>query len=214
MARMALTQQQTKVLTFVEGHLASSGFPPTMREIGQAVGLININAVRGHLTALEKKGYITKEPDKARSIRVLHPPSGLSRFRNKLHEIARTDEGVISRVIYGLAWATGHRQGTLTGRLKEIVENALQRECIEHGWKLLHMQVEPDHVRVIVEVWPNHSPQLAVRRFRHACSAGRRRVQPIAGARLWHQGFVATTDLSLLDELVEQMLSEHQMKQA
>ncbi len=141
MARIALTQQQTKVLTFVEGHLAGNGFPPTIREIGRAVGLININAVRGHLTALEKKGYITKEPDKARSIRVLYPPSALSRFRSKLHEIARTDEGVISRMVYGLAWTT-------------------------------------------------------------------------AGGRLWHQGFVATTDVSLLDELVEQMLSEHQMKQA
>ena len=207
MTRTALTQQQTKVLTFVEGHLASNGFPPTMREIGQAVGLANINAVRGHLTALEKKGYITKEPDKARSIRVIHPPSALSRFRSKLHKIARTDEGVISRMVYGLAWATAHRQSMLTGRLKDTVENALQRECVEHGWKLLLIQVQPDHVRVIVEVWPNHSAQLAVRRFRRACIAARRRVQPLASGRLWQQGFAATTDLSLLDELVERMLN-------
>jgi len=61
-----LTDQQEKVLATVEDYVARNGFPPTLREIGDALGLANVNAVRGHVSALEKKGYITKEPEKAR----------------------------------------------------------------------------------------------------------------------------------------------------
>ena len=50
-----LTAKQQKVLDFVDGHCRSRGFPPTLREIGEGVGLANVSAVRGHVTALEKK---------------------------------------------------------------------------------------------------------------------------------------------------------------
>ena len=61
------TERQQAILDFVQQHLADHGFPPTLREIGEALGLAHVSAVRGHLAALEKKGYIVKDPDKARS---------------------------------------------------------------------------------------------------------------------------------------------------
>ena len=82
-----LTDQQRKVLSFLEKYLHDHGFPPTLREVGQAVRLANVNAVRGHLSALEKKGYITKDPDKARSIRIIRPPSPLSLIKRKIHQV-------------------------------------------------------------------------------------------------------------------------------
>ena len=66
-----LTGQQQTVLTFVTGFVEEHGFPPTLREIGDAIGLVNVNAVRGHLAALEKKGYITKEEYQARRKAIL-----------------------------------------------------------------------------------------------------------------------------------------------
>ena len=51
-----LTERQRKVLDFVQGYVDGHGFPPTLREIGDAVGIASLNAVRGHLAALEKKG--------------------------------------------------------------------------------------------------------------------------------------------------------------
>ena len=213
MVSKPLTEQQKSVLKFVQGHLAQHGFPPTMREIGQGIGIANVNAVRGHLAALEKKGYIAKEADKARSIRVLHTPSAFSRFRHMLHEVARTDEGVVSRVVYGLAWVTTRRRPILGGQAKELIEEAFERECVEHGWRLLEKEARPDHVRLIVEVWPNHSPELTVRRFKWAANAARRRVmEQFPEKRLWGRGYVVTTDLSILDGLIEQMLDEQETK--
>ena len=205
----ALTDQQRKALAVVEDCVSRNGYPPTLREIGRALGLANVNAVRGHLVALEKKGYITKEPDKARSIRVSQSPSTYSRFKRKLHEVFRTDTGVLHRIVYGLAWATWRRQPCLTGLRREWLNEVLQREAVERGWRILESRIEPDHVVLIVEAWPNHSAQLVVGRF-HA--AGRklmqRRPTEFPGKYLWTRGYVATTDLALLDELVARLLDE------
>ena len=215
MANEPLTEQQEKVLAFVQNHLDRHGFPPTLREIGQAVGIANVNAVRGHVAALEKKEYIAKEADKARSIRVLRRPSALSRFRHMLHEIARTNEGVVSRVVYGLSWATAQGQPILVDRAKALVEEAFEGECLEHGWKLLEKEVRPDQVRLVVEVWPNHSPELAVRRLKWASNAARRRdPRAFSGNRLWERGYAVTTDLSVFDEIIEQMQNGRDFKQA
>lgn len=205
-----LTEQQGAVLSFVEEFSGRRGFPPTLREIGDAVGLTHINGVRGHLAALEKKGYITRAPDKARSIQVVHSPSAFSRVKRKLHEVLHTDEGVFHRVVYGLAWTTKGCERCLTGQQAESMAEAMDREAVEHGWTILNKRIEPDHVVVTVETWPNHSPQQTVRRFQSACKAARRhRGTALPGNGLWGKGYVVTTDLELLDELAARLL-EHQ----
>jgi REP element-mobilizing transposase RayT len=203
-----LTSQQQNVLTFVEDFLRGHGFPPTMREIGDAIGLANINAVRGHLAALEKKGYITRAPDKARSIQVVHSPSAISRVKRKLHEVFHTDEGVFHRIVYGLAWATRRRAPLFTGPRREWMSEAIDREAIEHGWRILDKRIEPDHIVVVVETWPNHSPERTAHRFQAAGKALRRRHPgEFPGEPLWEKGYAVTTDLELLDDLVVKLLA-------
>ena len=203
-----LTEQQQTVLTFIGRFVQEHGFPPTLREIGDAIGLVNVTAVRGHLAALEKKGYITKAPDKARSIQLVRPPSAYSRAKRKLHEVLGTDEGVFHRVVYGLAWTTWQGTPCLMGRPAEEIREAFDREAVEHGWTILDARIEPDHVVVIVETWPNHSAQKTVHRLQSAGNAVKRRHRdglPVEG--LWGDGYVVTTDLEILDELLAKLLS-------
>lgn len=203
-----LTEQQQKVLDVISDHSHRTGFPPTLREIGHALGLPHVNAVRGHLAALERKGYITKDPDKARSIRVIGAPSAMSRVKRRLHEVFRTNEGVAHHIVFGLAWATWKRQPLLTGRRRDLISDALDREAAEHGWRLVSKRIGSDHVAVVAEIWPNHSPELAVRRFQSAGRAAKRRhAGEFPGNHLWNRGYVATTDIELLDQLVEEMLT-------
>jgi REP element-mobilizing transposase RayT len=180
-----------------------------MREIGEAIGLANTSAVRGHLRALEKKGYITKDPDKARSIRVVRSPSVLSRFKRKLHRFAGTDEGVLHRVVYGLGLATYRRRACFTGQRQSRLAEALDRRAVEHGWTFLDKRIEKDHVVLVVRVWPNHSPRLVVSRVRQAGEALRRRCPAeFPGRRMWARGCAVTTDLGELEEMVAQLLRE------
>jgi REP element-mobilizing transposase RayT len=203
-----LTDQQESVLAFVEQFSRERGFPPTLREIGDALGLPNINAVRGHLAALEKKGYITRAPDKARSIQVVQAPSAISRVKRKLHEIFHTDEGVSHRVIYGLAWTTRRREPVLVGACRDRLAEALERGAVEHGWTLLEVRIEPDHVVVVVQAWPNHSAQQTIHRFQSAGkAASRKHRREFPGELRWGRGYAVTTDLEVMEDLVTELLA-------
>lgn len=70
-ARPALSDRQLAALTFIRESISSKGYPPTLREIGDALGIKSTNGVNDHLAALEKKGYIVREAGKSRAIRVL-----------------------------------------------------------------------------------------------------------------------------------------------
>ncbi len=204
-----LTSKQQQILNFVSRHCREHGFPPTMREIGEAVGPANVSAVRGHLAALEKKGFITKDPDKARSIRIVGSSSVLSSIKRKLHQFAGTDQNVMYRVAYGIALVTRNRRKHFVGKRRQWIQAALEKQAVEHGWTLLHKRIEPDHIAFVAEVWPTHSPHAVAHRVRHACNAVRRRhLKDFPGRRLWSAGFAVTTDLGQLDEMVESFVNE------
>ena len=66
-----LTARQQQVLDVILETLRNRGYPPTVREIGDAVGLSSPSTVHSHLNALMKAGYIRKDPSKPRAIEVI-----------------------------------------------------------------------------------------------------------------------------------------------
>ncbi|MEK6236314.1 MAG: hypothetical protein N2C14_16530 [Planctomycetales bacterium] len=69
----SLTAKQRIVLEFIESRM-KWGFPPTLREIAQAIGVRSLNSVKRHLINLEARGYIERDPFAARSIRLKRKP--------------------------------------------------------------------------------------------------------------------------------------------
>ncbi len=63
-----LTERQTAILTFISRHCRDSGYPPTVREIGLAVGLASPSTVHAHLAKLESAGHIRRDPTKPRAM--------------------------------------------------------------------------------------------------------------------------------------------------
>ncbi|HBW34648.1 transcriptional repressor LexA [Desulfosporosinus sp. BICA1-9] len=66
-----LSMRQTKILEFIKEEIRKKGYPPAVREIGEAVGLLSSSTVHGHLQTLEEKGYIRRDPTKPRAIEIL-----------------------------------------------------------------------------------------------------------------------------------------------
>lgn len=64
----AQESRQTEVLRYIHEQVESKGYPPTVREIGIAVDLSSTSTVHGHLSRLEKKGFIQRDPTKPRAI--------------------------------------------------------------------------------------------------------------------------------------------------
>ena len=67
-----LTARQRLVLDTIRASVESRGYPPSMREIGEAVGLTSPSSVKHQLTALERKGYLRRDPNRPRAIEVVH----------------------------------------------------------------------------------------------------------------------------------------------
>lgn len=65
-----LTERQASILRFIERHCSDSGYPPTVREIGRAVGLASPSTVHAHLAKLEAAGRIRRDPTKPRAMLV------------------------------------------------------------------------------------------------------------------------------------------------
>lgn len=65
-----LSNRQQAILDFIKSEVRDKGYPPSVREIGEAVGLASSSTVHGHLERLEKKGLIRRDPTKPRAIEI------------------------------------------------------------------------------------------------------------------------------------------------
>lgn len=67
----SINKREKAILKFIEKNIKANGYPPSVREIGKAVGLKSTATVHGYLAALEQKGYIKKESQKGRTLKLL-----------------------------------------------------------------------------------------------------------------------------------------------
>ena len=68
---MDLTKRQQEIFNFIKQHSAKYGYPPTVRDIGRAVGLASSSTVHAHLANLERIGLLRRDPTKPRAIELL-----------------------------------------------------------------------------------------------------------------------------------------------
>jgi len=66
-----VSKRQEDIMAFIKDEVRKKGYPPSVREIGEAVGLASSSTVHGHLARLESKGLIRRDPTKPRAIEIL-----------------------------------------------------------------------------------------------------------------------------------------------
>jgi len=95
---VGLTKRQAQTLDFIRQSIEERGYPPTLREIGESMGIRSTNGVNDHLRALERKGYLRREDMKSRALRLVsqepEPTPGA--------DDASVDVQVLGRVAAGL----------------------------------------------------------------------------------------------------------------
>lgn len=92
-----VSNRQQAILEFIKNEVRDKGYPPSVREIGEAVGLASSSTVHGHLDRLERKGLIRRDPTKPRAIEILGQDESLSAFS---YSIARVP--LIGKVTAGV----------------------------------------------------------------------------------------------------------------
>lgn len=74
MSDRALSGKRRQILEFIAGQVRDRGYPPSVREIGEAVGLTSSSTVHTHLRVLQEEGYLRRDPSKPRAIVVQFEP--------------------------------------------------------------------------------------------------------------------------------------------
>jgi repressor LexA len=68
----SLNPRQRQILDYLRDHSRDHSYPPTVREIGRAVGLSSSSTVQNHLNTLETRGFITRDPAKSRTVEIVN----------------------------------------------------------------------------------------------------------------------------------------------
>src|SRR3954464_13658366 len=71
MVELSLTKRQREIFDFIKSYSAEHGYPPTVRDIGKAIGLTSSSTVHAHLSNLEKLGLLRRDPSKPRALELL-----------------------------------------------------------------------------------------------------------------------------------------------
>ena len=74
-----ITDKQKEILEFMKQEILNKGYPPTVRDICEAVHLKSTSSVHSHLETLEKNGYIRRDPTKPRAIEIIDDNFNLTR---------------------------------------------------------------------------------------------------------------------------------------
>ena len=79
MANGKISDKQKQILDYIKEEILNKGYPPTVRDICNAVGLKSTSSVHSHLETLEKNGYIRRDPTKPRAIEIVDDTFNLTR---------------------------------------------------------------------------------------------------------------------------------------
>jgi repressor LexA len=129
---VGLTKRQAQTLDFIRQSIEERGYPPTLREIGESMGIRSTNGVNDHLRALERKGYLRREDMKSRALRLVsQEPEPSANLDENLLEIQ-----VLGRVAAGLP---------LLAEENEVVDTVrIDRMMVRGGRDVFGLRVQGD----------------------------------------------------------------------
>lgn len=96
MSEKPLSKRQQSILQFTRGYMDEHGRPPTIREIGKAVGINSTSVVNYNLGKLEEKGYLDRDPDVSRGLRLTEKADG---FANTVTQAANNIRNAVERLV-------------------------------------------------------------------------------------------------------------------
>ncbi|MDQ0756908.1 transcriptional repressor LexA [Arthrobacter sp. B3I4] len=153
-APKGLTVRQKKILETIQRSVTDNGYPPSMREIGDIVGLASLSSVTHQLSQLEKLGYLRRDPKRPRAMEVLMPLT-LDEGATKISGAEKSSglRAVGGRAVSELASATDTAMVPFVGRIAaggpiladQVVEDVmpLPRSLVGHG-ELFMLKVAGD----------------------------------------------------------------------
>jgi putative transposase len=114
------------------------------------------------------------------------------------------DEHRVHLIIYHLVWASKRQKAVLTGPIATDCQKLIEAKCAEHGWEIIELSVQPDHVYLLVRVWPSDSAANVAKECKGVTSHELREKYPELKRlpSLWTRNFFASTAANVSSETI------------
>jgi putative transposase len=106
------------------------------------------------------------------------------------------DEHRVHLIVSHLIWCPKRRQSILVGKLKDRCQELLEAKCHEKGWDILTLAIQPDHIHLVVRVWPSDSAAEVVKEWKGSASFFLRKEFKLILSKLpslWTRSYFAST---------------------
>jgi putative transposase len=119
------------------------------------------------------------------------------------------DEHRVHLIVYHLIWCPKRRKALLTGKLEERLVQLIEQKCLEKGWDILELAVQPDHLHLFVRLWPSDSAAEVVKELKGFTSYHlRQEFKPILSKlpSLWTRSYFASTAGNVSAETIQKYI--------
>lgn len=119
------------------------------------------------------------------------------------------DEHRVHRIVYHFVWTPKRRKPILQGPVAEDCNRLIREVCATHGWNILELAIQPDHIHLLVQVWPIDSPHNVMKAIKGTTSRYIRANYPDIKRKLpslWTRSYFCTTVGSVEQEAVQQYI--------
>src|SRR6266571_4280032 len=124
-----------------------------------------------------------------------HPTMESTQSLSKNMDYQR-DEHRVHLVVYHLLWCPKRRKSVLVGDIKTRCQQVIEQKCLDKGWTVLQLAIQPDHVHLFVRVWPIDSAADVVKELKGSTSFTLRKEFPVPLSKLpslWTRSYFAST---------------------
>jgi putative transposase len=121
----------------------------------------------------------------------------------------KRDEHKVHLIVYHLIWCPKRRKSVLVGAIAQDLRTFLEEKCVEKGWEILELAIQPDHVHLFVRVWPADCAADVVKECKGATSFRLREKYPSVLKRLpslWTRSYFASTADNVSQETIRRYI--------
>jgi putative transposase len=115
------------------------------------------------------------------------------------------DEHRVHRIVYHLVWTPKRRKAVLVNAIASECRQLIEQKCQEHGWHILQLAIQPDHIHLFVRVWPTDSAAEVVKECKGVTSRVLRQKYPQLKKlpSLWTRSYFASSVGNVSSQTIE-----------
>ena len=119
------------------------------------------------------------------------------------------DEHRVHLIVYHLIWYPKRRKPVLTGKIARDCQALIEQKCAEHGWTVVQLAIQPDHVHLCVRVWPTTSAADVIKACKGLTSHELRKRYPVLlkMPSLWTRSSFASTAGNVSQETIQRYIA-------